>query len=227
MIDPQFLKQVELFSEMNEDDFSRIMLVARERVYPKGATLFLEDEPGDCMFIIVKGAVKVYTLSPEGREKTIAILSRGDCLGEMAVLDGRPRSASAEAIEETRAVIITRDDFRQVLLASPRTMLKVIELLSQRLRAVDRHIEYLALKDASARLASFLLALAERHGRPLDGKGHKIDIKLTHQELASLAGISRETATRLINQFQDAGLIETSGGWLVILDFKRLSMLAG
>lgn len=221
----RFLGQIALFSELTPEEVSWAARIAQERVYKKGGSIFFEGDPGGAMFIIKEGAVKIYKLSPDGKEKTLAIVSKGDCFGEMSLLDGFPRSAAAQALEDSRLLMLGREDFLKLLTANPQVALKIIRILTARLREADQQIEYLAFKDARGRVASVLFELLKKHGKP-GPDGYAIDLKLTHQELANLSGVTRETASRILSEFEGDGLIQLRERHIVIPKEKVLRDLA-
>ena len=221
----RFLRQVTLFSGLPPAGVARAAAAARERVYRKGSSIFFEGDPGEAMFIIKEGAVKIYKLSPDGKEKTLAIISRGDCFGEMSLLDGLPRSAAAQALEDSRLLMLPREDFLELVASDPGVALKIIQVLAARLRAADQQIEYLAFGDARGRVASTLLDLGRKHAMP-GPNGYTIDIRLTHQELANLSGVTRETASRILSEFEEDGLIRIQEKSIVILSEEGLRSVA-
>ena len=139
----------------------------------------------------------------------------------MSLLDGFPRSAAAQAFEDSRLLMLGREDFLKLLTANPQVALKIIRILTARLREADQQIEYLAFKDARGRVASILLELLKKHGKP-SSNGYTIDIKLTHQELANLSGVTRETASRILSEFEGDGLIRLQERRIVIPSEKGL-----
>ena len=214
-LDIRILSRVPIFDGMRTDELEKLLGVAQVRDYARGALIFSEGDPGNAMLILLSGAVKVHRLSPDGREVTLAILRAGDCLGEMSLLDGLSRSASADAIEHTTALEIRRDDFLRLLRSRPEMSLAIIQILAARLRQTDRRLEHLVLGDARSRVLGVLLDLAAGHGVPYSG-GTKIDIRLTHQEIAELAGIARETASRILSELADEGLIQLDERHIIV-----------
>ncbi|NPV51950.1 MAG: Crp/Fnr family transcriptional regulator [Firmicutes bacterium] len=224
MDNAKFLSQISLFLNLPYEEVARAAAIIQERVYRKGSPIFFEGDPGEAMFIIKEGAVKVYRLSIDGKEKTLAIISRGGCFGEMSLLDGLPRSAAAQALEDSKLLILPREDFLKLLTSNPQIALKIIRVLTARLREADQQIEYLAFGDARGRVASILLDLFQKHAK-LGPDGYTIDIRLTHQELANLSGVTRETASRILSEFEEDGLIRIQGRNILISSEKGLRCL--
>ncbi len=209
------LKEVPLFAGMDDKDFARLAEIAHERRYPKGAVIFFADEPGDSLFVIKAGSVKIYLLADDGREKTLAIFGKGDFFGEMALFDERPRSAIAETLEETHLLVVDKANFTRLLESTPKMAFKIIRVLTERLRQANAQLEGLAFADVRTRVAATLKRLAAEHGVAVEG-GVRIGIKLTHQQLANLVGTSRETVTRLLCELQDEGELVMDGKYLIL-----------
>ncbi|MDI6869957.1 MAG: Crp/Fnr family transcriptional regulator [Bacillota bacterium] len=218
------LREVSLFRELNPTELGDLALAATERLYPRDATLFEAGDPAEAVHVILTGAVKVFQRSADGREKTLAILGPGDCLGEVALLDGGDRSASAQTMAETRLLSLPRAAFLRALKRQPVMAEKLLALLAKRLRVANYQVEQLAFCDARERVAATLLALAEVHGTGPDG-AKRIDLRLTHQELANLAGTTRETSSRILSELAGLGLIEVDHRHLVVRNPQGLRRL--
>lgn len=215
----KLLKKIPLFYSLKDDELEAINRVSIIRKFPKDHLILLEDEEGDTLFIIIKGKVKVTAFSEQGKEVIFSILSDGDFFGDMSLLDGKPRSASVVAIEESEVRLIRRSDFISSLENHPGIALKLLEELTSRLRKADERIESLALLDVTGRVAGILLQLAEEQGYPQSG-GILIKSRPTHQELANMAGTTRETVTRVLKQLSRKNYIILSGKDLTIIDPK-------
>lgn len=215
------LSKVKLFSELNPEERQLIVETARESVYPPSATVFVCGEEASGLFIIVSGRVKVFKLNPDGREKTLAILGEGDTLGEVSLYGDSLRSATVETLETTSFLVISRDSFQSLLEKIPRLSMKIIELLSERLRRANQQIEELFFMNARSRVICSLIHLAEEHGRK-KGEGMIILFSLTHAELAKLAGVTRETATKVLSELRDCELISLPRGRIELKDLPGL-----
>ncbi len=215
------LKKVKLFSKLEPEELSQIEKTARERVYPRGATVFVSGQEADGLYIICTGRVKVVMLYPDGREKTLAIFREGETLGEVTLYGSELRSATVETLETTTFLVISRESFQSLLMNMPRLCVEVIELLSKRLRRANRHIEELTFLNARSRVICALIYLAEEHGRK---KGQEVQIafSLTHAELAKLVGVSRETVTKVLIELQDKKMIDVRRGKIKINSFAGL-----
>lgn len=211
----QSLKNVPLFVDLDDADLEQMVPLCRQRTISKGNVIFYEDDPGTSCYIILSGKVKIVVNADDGREHILGVLQDNDFFGEMSLIDGEPRSASAICVEDTQLVNIQRDEFLKLLRNNPDITLKLLVTLSQRLRAADRNMESLAFLSAPGRVARLLLELGRENGERT-AEGLSFTHNMTRQELASLAGTSRETLTRVLMDYQDRGLI--------VLDKNRLTL---
>lgn len=210
MIDAAVFRRVSLFSELEAAELEALSRVASVRQYPAGATILREDEPGDQFFVLLRGEVKVFVDSPDGREVVLTHLQAGEFFGEMALFEGETRSASVSALSDTELVVLARGDFLAVLSRDFSLAKKILATLSARLRRANDVIESLALQDVGGRLARYLLRLADESGKP-PVDGFFVVNRPTHQEIANSIGATRETVTRMLKQFEDRKLIKVKG----------------
>jgi CRP-like cAMP-binding protein len=217
----EFLKKVPLFSELSDEDLDRLLSISREKFYPKDSVIFQRDEVGNFFFIICFGRVKVVIETEDGKEAILSILYPTEFFGEMSLLDGEPRSATIIALENTRVLIIQRDEFLKLLYNHPEISLKILKTLSLRLRKANRQIETLMFFDAPGRIARILLDIVLDKGVKTE-KGIAVDLDFTRQELGSLIGVSRETATRTLKAFEDEGIISVEKNHIIIHDIEKL-----
>jgi CRP-like cAMP-binding protein len=178
--------------------------------FAKDSIIVSQDDPGDSMFIIQKGRVKVGFYGDTGREVILSILRAGDFFGEMSLLDGQPRSANVIAIEKSEMLVLSREDFVLHLNEQPGTALNILAEMSLRLRRADEVIGNLALLDVYGRVARVLSDLARSDGVSSD-EGVVIRERPTQQDLASMTGASRETVSRVLSEFQRRGLLSMQG----------------
>lgn len=216
-----FLKEVPLFSHLDEEDFQQLTTICTEKKFEKGQTIFYEEDMGTGFYIIISGQVKIVMLSNDGREHILGLLRERDFFGEMSILDGEPRSATAIALMDTKAISITREDFTKVLRNNPDISIKIMFVLCKRLRRADRHVESLAFLSAPGRVARTLAELADEQGIQ-EGSKVIINHKMTRQEFANIAGTSRETLTRVLMDFQDEGILDISKNQIILVDKKSL-----
>lgn len=215
------ISKAALFEGLSGDEFERVKQRTIERTYPKGAVVFSEGEQTDGLYIVSSGLVKVFKLHTDGREKTLDILKPGQYLGEVSLFGSSIRSASVETLEPTKFLIIPSTDLRILLLETPSLAVKIIEMLSGRLREANRQIQELAFMNSRSRVICNLINLAEVHGRA-EGSGVCIDVRLTHSEFAKLAGVSRETVTKVLQELQELSLISITSKYIKILSTLEL-----
>ena len=211
----QLLRQVSIFSELPPETLADLARRVWQKQVEAGAVIVNQEEPGDQLFVIAEGKVKVVLYGETGREIILSILRTGDFFGEMSLLDRQPRSANVVAIEDSQLLGLDREAFQTHLAAHPTTALGILAEMSKRLRHADEVIGNLALLDVYARVARTIRDLAQKQGEPVDG-GLLIKERPTQQEIAGLIGTSRETVSRALNDFTRRGLLEMSGKQILV-----------
>ncbi len=205
------LAHAELFQEVPAEVRRELATKSVRRIFSKGTVIFHKESADRTLYLIASGRVRIYLVGESGREVTLNVCGPGETIGELAALDGRPRSASAQALDDVVAYTLPYDEFERVLDPSPLAA-TVLRVLSARLRRATDDAESMALFDVFGRLARRLLDLAERHG-----SGREIDLELSQTDLASLVGATRETVNRALAAFRQQGLIDQQGHRIVIL----------
>src|SRR5579875_2099931 len=203
-----YLKQVNIFAGLSDEDLSELTAVARRRTFRAGEVIFHREDPGQVLYVIKEGKVKICLISPDGQEISLVVFGKGDCFGEFAILDGLPRSADAVAMEKVECYSLQRSDFHKAIMKNPQIAIQVMEVLSRRLRTTDQMIEDLIFLDVYGRVAKKLLELADTHGTRVED-GIRIDVRLTQQELASMVGASRESVNKVLGYFTDKHYVST------------------
>jgi len=196
-----FLGTVPLFSGLTRGELESFAELTRERSYPRGSVILFENDPGDSLFVVRSGRVKVVLIGEDGREVILGVLGIGQHFGELALIDEQPRSAHVIAMEDSTLIVLRRDDFRKRVESSPSVAWSLLAELSHRLRRADDKIGGLVLLDVPGRIARLLLDFAE------EGGSEQIEKTLTHQTIAQMIGASRETVSRAMKDFQEAGWI--------------------
>jgi len=217
------LSLVPIFSELDDSALEKIASRMQKRTYPKDKIILMEEDEGDTFFVLDKGSVKITRISEDGREIILSILHEGDFFGEMTIFDGEARSANVVSLEETEVFILRRPDFLEILKQYPQISIHLLQELAGRLRKSDALIESLSLGDAEKRIGLTLLRIAEDQGIYKSGDVH-IEKLPYQQDIANMAGTSRETVSRTLKLFEDRGIIEKEGHKLVMLgyeDFKK------
>lgn len=220
----QVFLELPLLAKLPHEDLRELASIARVQNFRTGAVIFRQGEPGDSLHAIVEGAVRIDVVAPGGNESTMAVLGPGECFGELAILDGRPRSANAIANQPTKTLVVTRADFIHWLAVKPTSALLLLETLSLRLRSTNESFIDLAFFDLGHRLARRLLRLAEpkdETGRARPGSR----IGITQSALASMLGVSRESVNKQLGVFSHKGWIESGRGLVEIRDPRALREL--
>ncbi len=218
----QLLSKSFLFRGLEAGLLERVARLSQSRRLKVGETLFWEDEPADALYGVEKGLIRIWVTGPDGRELTLNLMESGDFFGEIALLDGLPRTASASALADTEMLAVPRAAFLELLQAEPKLARHIIELLCERLRHNTDRIRDAAFLDLGTRLAKTLEALAMGHGEE-NADGIRITAKLNQSELAQLLGVTREAVNKQLKQFTEAGLILSRGGHIVVRDRAGLA----
>ena len=214
------LRKVPLFSTLTDEEFDTLAHIFVARSYRRNQIIFMEEQTGDYMYLVLWGKVKVAKSAAGGKETIIAIHRAGDFFGEMSLLDGKTSPATVSAMEDSRIISVSGDDFRKHLLHNEKVMLQIIQVLCARLREVWQ-VQSQNHRTAGARIRMGLYDLAAKHG-VRDAHGTIIDLKITHQDLAEMVGTSRETVTRALARLREEGLLEISGRRITLTDPQAL-----
>ena len=214
----EHLRKVPIFSDLSDSDLKKISKKMISRLYEKGKMILLEQSQGETFFIIISGVVKVTRLSDDGREVILAILGESDFFGEMSLLDGEGRSANIVANEQSEVVTLSRSDFLDCLQKYPKIAIALLEELAVRLRKSDQHIESLSLSDSEQRIGITLIRLAEELGTIKQGDVNVKNLPY-QQDIANMAGTSRETVSRTLNLLETKNLLKRDGRNLTIYKF--------
>jgi len=211
----QILQKIPLFKDLEAADLTNLSQVLKPKEFRKDQTILRRDEPGNALYMINRGKVKVVLYGESGREIILSILKDNDFFGEMALLDGAPRSASVVAVEPSKLFVLERSDFLEQVMKSPKIGLNIMAEMSRRLREADEKIGTFALLDVYGRLARIIIHWAKTEGQPSEG-GILIEKRPTHQDIAAMIGTSRETVSRALSDFAKRGLIHVEGKSIVV-----------
>lgn len=217
------LRASSFFAHMKPQELDELIAASSERRVSRGANIFSKGDPGTSMMAVLTGHVRVGSVSLEGREVVLNVIGPGEIFGEMAMLDGKPRSLDAIAAEETTLMVIERRIFIPFLLRHEGLVERMLEVLCDRLRQTSIALEEIALFDLPVRLSRVLVKLADDYGRPCE-EGVRISLKLSQRDLSSLVGSSRESVNKQLSTWREAGLVQT-GGHLIIRDVKLLRQM--
>ena len=224
--DINLLREVPIFGDLTEEALLTISKLAVRRTFPRSTLIVLEESHAETLYIIELGSVKITRLNEEGREVILAMLGPSEFFGEMALLDGQGRSANVMALEDTTLVTLSRRDFLDVLGQYPSISIQLLREMTSRLRKSDQQIKSLSLSDAEHRIGIALHRISEEVG--IFRKGEVIIAQLPfQQDIANMAGTSRETVSRMLKNLNKKGLINREGRKLIIYDYAAFTRLFG
>lgn len=224
----QVARSVPLFRGLTEDDWQSIAPLLHGHCFPKDAYIFFQGDPPDALYIVWMGRVKLVRHTDHGRDVVLEMLGPGQLIGEMAVLDGRPYSTTAQTLEEVAIVTVARRDFYTLLERYPRVAMGVISELSRRLRLTTEMVRSLAVDRVEQRVARTLLRLSDLAGKPYPSRPEAliIDMPLTRQDIAEMTGTTVETAIRVMSRFRKQEMITSLRGRIIILKPEELAEVA-
>ncbi len=220
-----FLAKHDLLGHLTPEELDRLLAPARVERVDEGRVLFRKGDAGDRLYVVLSGRISIGTTSEAGKEVVFNVLGRGEVFGEIALLDGKARTADATAMAESHLLVLDRADFMPFLERHPEVAARLIAVLCERVRWVSESYEDALFMELPARLAKRLLVLAQSHGEPGEGKTTRIEFPLSQQELANMAGVSREAVNKLLRAWQSEGLIAQDKHHVTILDPARLKRL--
>lgn len=210
------LANISLFARLSPEDRAGLARLLKPRAYQPGETIFMQGDPGHGLYLIEQGRVKIVVTTPHGKGLLINTLAPGDFFGELALLDGEPRSADAVARDACRLLLLRREDFIPFVEARPGVAIRLMAVLSRRLRTTTQQVQDMAFSDVATRLARVLLALADDYG--LEGpEGLSINRRITQSELAEMIGATRESANKWLKTYERQGLIRRQRGVITLL----------
>lgn len=204
-----------LFAAMQPEELDEILKFAADRRVRRGQTIFQRGDEGSSLMAVLRGRVRISSVSADGKELTLNVINTGEIFGEVALLDGQPRSADAVAIEDTVLLVVERRYFLPFLRHREDLCLRLLAVLCSRLRRTSTALEEIALFDLPVRLARVLLKLAEDYGRP-GSTGTRIDLKLSQRDLSNLVAASRESVNKLLRTWRENGTVELEDGFIVL-----------
>jgi CRP-like cAMP-binding protein len=221
------LARTPAFGSLDRDTLERLAERCELRSYRRGQLIFQQGDPGDRLFVVRSGLVNVMRVSWTGEEFLLATLRPPDFFGEVAVVDGGPRSASAVALEPTTLLAIPRAPLLELMRESPSLLESLLQVVARLLRGTLERASDLVFLDLPGRVAKVLLELAEARGEPAPEGGVCLDLEITQGHLAAMVGGSRPTVNQILHAFQQRGYIVLSGRHLVIRETGPLARRAG
>lgn len=217
------LTSIAFFGGLDGAALERLAGAMRARRFRRGEVIFHIGDPGEALFIIVSGDVKISLPSDTGEEAILATLGPGDVFGELSLLDGAPRSATATALGPTETVVLPRDRFRELIATEAGVRDALLASIAGELRRLTTHVEELHFLDITGRLAAHLVRLARDGGTPIeDGGAIRLRSNLTQGDLAAMVGCTRQSVNKLLGQFTDDGLVRMERAVIVVTDLDGL-----
>lgn len=213
------LSEIEIFQDLTEQDMAQMDRTTTMSTCDPGRVFYGPEEAGEVLFLLKKGRVQLYRLSPEGKKLVVSILEPGAIFGEMSLIGQGMHNTFAEAIEECTLCVMSRLDVEQLLVNKPQVGLRIMEVMARRLKEAESKLEDMAFKSIPARLASLLIKLSASQSTNGDVNGY------THQDLAEMIGTYRETTTQTLNDFKNQGWINIERKRIEILDQPALENL--
>ena len=220
----QILEQDFLLGKLSRNEIDTLLAYSRVERYPAGEEIFAKGSPGQSMMVVLRGTAKMSSMSPDGKEIVLNIMHPGEIFGEIAILDGKERSADAVAMTDCDVLVVNRRDFLPMLEKHADMCMILLISLCQRLRQTSEQVEDILFRHLEARIAKALLHLAETTGLGRI-QGLSVDLHISQRELANIAGGSRESVNKHLQTWQRAGLIDLSKGSILIRDLAAIEAL--
>jgi len=215
------ISAIPLFNGLPADQLSAIQQIAVEKQFNKGQTIFSEEDETKGLFVVVDGRVKIYKVSSEGKEQILHIIEAGQSFGEVTIFTGQQMPANAQTLAKSRLLLFPRSAFVGLVTANPSLALNLLAIMSKKLRQFAVQIENLSLKEIPARLASYLIYLAEEQG-----SADAVTLNVSKGQLASLLGTIPETLSRIFAKLSGQNLIRVEGPKIALLDLEGIEDLA-
>ena len=216
-----YLRKLPVFADLEAADLTAIGRITAERRVERNRTVFAEGDPGEGFHFIRSGKVKVFKSSEDGKEHILNILGPGDVFAEVLLFNEAPYPASATAIEDSVIGVIRNRDLEALLVDYPKIAVRIIRVMSKKLQYIQSRIKLLALSDSQAKVAQALDYLTERYGCQTE-RGWEVALEINRQDLANMAGTTRETVSRVFRTLKDDGVIDDDERRLVVRDRQRL-----
>ena len=221
-----YIQKCELFEQLSPSDLEVLESRARIKSFPRKAVVYLPQDAADSVYVVAEGRIRLVSITPDGKEAIHAIFEPGDLFGELAILGSEPREEYAEAVVGSKVVAIPKESVDLVMSQNAKLSLAITKLIGWRRKKLERRLRNLLFRSNRERLTGLLWELTERYGRRTD-EGLLIDIKLSHQDLAGLIGVTRESVTLALGELQADGMISIGRQRIVILKVSQLAQAAG
>ena len=214
---PAMLNEIPLFRDLASEQLARLNELLRRKTFPAGTNLISAEEPGEVVYIIYEGTVKVYVTQADGNDVIIAFGGPGDIEGEMSILESTSRSANIVTQEQTTVLWLDRLTFQECLRTMPQITLNLLRIMSDRVRLANERIQALCALDVYGRVARQLLAFGRQYGKPAANGALVIPVRLTQSDIASLVGATRERVNQVITSFKQRSFISVDRSYHITI----------
>lgn len=218
------LRNIPIFRELDDQEFEKLATITSKHAYQRKANVFMQGESRHAVFFACNGIIKIYKIDQNGNEQIVSFQKKGDMFPHTGFFDQTPYPATAEVVEATELIVIPLKQFEQLMLGTPTIAVKVMRVMGEKIRELQSKLQEFVTHDVNYRVFSFLLRLAQQHGKQEKDQIH-IDLPLTHQEFANMVGTTRETVNRVFNQLKKDEIITMNRKKIVILDLAALERL--
>ena len=224
-----YLRDIDIFQDLSPDEVETLGHRAPMQTVEAGSVFYSPEDASEVLFILKAGRVRIYRLSADGKALTTAIIEAGTIFGEMAILGQGMHDSYAESLTPCVLCLMSRDDVKRLLLGDQRIALRITETMGRRLLEAERRLSDFAFKSLPERIATILVTLVEREPSRFSmwpSRAIRAEVRFTHEQLAEMVGTHRETATKVLNDWREQGLIELKRGKVVLLDLEALRRLS-
>lgn len=217
----ELLKHIPIFAQLDDGFLEELASITVEKRYRKGTIIFMEGDPGEALYFIKSGKVKILKNSTDGRELILNIYGSGDVFAEVTLFNDVKYPATAEVIEDATVGVMMNKDVEELVRHNAALALQIIKILNKRLYMAQMKLKQMALSDTYVRTAQMVMKLAQEHGMEKNGR-MELELELSRQELANMIGTARETVSRALSQFKKEGSIEIKGKKIIVKDMEKL-----
>ncbi|MBL0885245.1 Crp/Fnr family transcriptional regulator [Myceligenerans indicum] len=221
---PWCMAEVDIFRDLDAGEMDALNAAAPRRTFPPGALVYTPHQPVETLFILKQGRIRIFRTSPDGRALTTAIIEPGTIFGEMVIIGQQMLDNYAEALDDVVVCVMNKSEVKRLLLGDPRIAIRISETLGRRLGVIERRLSDTVFKSVPQRIATTLVTLAAGSTAGL-GRGRQV--RLTHEQLAALAGTSRETTTKILGELSEQGMVSLGRGRINVLELELLRQYGG
>lgn len=216
------LAQVSFFDRLDRETLDKLEALTQKKQFPADMTVFFQDDPSDSLYVVLSGSAKIFQTSEDGKERIMKILKKGEAFGELAMIEGQPRSASVQTLEPSEMLMLTRKDFQAFCDKHPSVLWMLLQAFAERLRRMNEDVLDMSFRDVPYRVLRVMSQLVERHGTA-GPDGWRISMALSARDLASMVGSNPEVVGRLLDGYENDGLIKRDRAAWTVPDLKALT----